>query len=107
MPLFEIVGCTSTKMTHSVDFAFLHFELEDNFTWALTMVKGLMSLKDNMPRVIVTDRDGALMNVVGTIVPETYTMLCFFHIGKNVRAKCMTDCKVHPKLRVQKLTRNN
>ena len=21
----------------------------------------------------------------------------FFHIGKNVRAKCITDCKVHPK----------
>jgi len=24
--------------------------------------------------------------------------LFFFHIGKNVRAKCITDCKVHPKL---------
>jgi len=23
--------------------------------------------------------------------------LFFFHIGKNVRAKCITDCKVHPK----------
>ena len=30
MPLFEIVGCTSTKMTYSVGFAFLHFELECN-----------------------------------------------------------------------------
>jgi len=26
MSLFEIIGCTSTKMTYSVDFAFLHFE---------------------------------------------------------------------------------
>jgi len=93
MPLFEIVGWTSTKMTYSVGFAFLHFELEDNFTWALTMVKGLLSSKDNMPEVIVTDMDGALMNAVGTVFPETYTMLCFFHIGKNVG----TDCKVHPK----------
>jgi hypothetical protein len=25
-------------------------------------------------------------------------MLCFFHIEKNVRAKCITDCKVKPKL---------
>jgi len=24
-------------------------------------------------------------------------MLCFFHIGKNVRAKCITDCKFNPK----------
>jgi len=90
MPLFEKVGCTSTKMTYSVGFAFLHFELEENFTWALTMVKCLLSSKDNMPKVIVTDRDGALMKVVGTVFPETYTMLCFFHIRKNVRAKCIT-----------------
>jgi len=78
MPLFEIVGCTSTKMTYSVGFAFLHFELEDNFTWALTMMKGLLSSKDNMLKVIVTLRDGALMNVVGTVFPETYIILCFF-----------------------------
>jgi len=78
MPLFEVVGCTSTKMTYFVGFAFLHFELEENFTWSLTMVKGLLSSKDNMPKVIVTDRDGALMNGVGTVFPERYTMLCFF-----------------------------
>jgi len=78
MPLFEIVGCTSIKMTYSVGFIFLHFELEDNFTWALTMVKGLLSSKDNMSKVIVTDMDGALMNAVGTVFSETYTMLCFF-----------------------------
>ncbi|KEH23062.1 hypothetical protein MTR_7g065910 [Medicago truncatula] len=41
MPLFEIVGCTSTKMTYSVGFTFLHFELEDNFAWELTILKGL------------------------------------------------------------------
>jgi hypothetical protein len=78
MSLFEIVGCTSTKMMYSVGFAFLHFELEDNFTLALTMVKGLLSSKDNMPKVIVTDRDDALMNVVVTVFPETYTMFCLF-----------------------------
>ena len=94
MPLFEIVGCTSTRMTYSVGFAFLHFELEDNFAWALTMLKGLLYSKDNMPKVIVTDMDGALMKAVGTVFPETYTMLCYFHIGKNVRSKCITDCKV-------------
>ena len=81
MPLFEIVGCTSTKMTYSVGSAFLHFELEENFTWALTMVTGLLSSKDNMPKVIVTDKDGDLMNAIGTIFPETYTMLCFFILG--------------------------
>jgi len=80
MSLFKIVGCTSTKMTYSIGFSFLHFELEENFTWPLTMVKGLLSSKDDMPKVIITDRDGALMKAVGTVFPETYTMLCFFSI---------------------------
>jgi len=86
-------------MTYLVGFVFLHFELEDNFAWALTMLKGLLSSQDNMPKVIVTDRDGALMKAVGTVFPKTYTMLCYFHIGKNVRAKyivrvtlCMYYC---------------
>jgi len=82
MPLFEIVGCTSTKMTYSVGFAFLYVEQEEHFTWALKMVKGLLSSKDNMPKVIVTDRDTALMNFVGTVFPETDTMLCFFILSR-------------------------
>ena len=31
MPLFEIVGVTSTKLTYSVAFSFLTFEKENNF----------------------------------------------------------------------------
>jgi len=78
MSLFEIVGCTSTKMMYSVGFVFLYREQEEHFTWALKMVKGLLSSKDNIPKVIVTDRDTSLMNDVGTIFHETDTMLCFF-----------------------------
>jgi len=33
------------------------------------MAKGLLSSKDNMLKVIVTDRDGALMNVIATVFP--------------------------------------
>jgi hypothetical protein len=32
MPLFEIVGVTSTNMEYSVDFSFLSFKKECNFT---------------------------------------------------------------------------
>jgi len=46
------------------------------------MVKGILSSKDNMPKVIVTDKDSALMNAVGTVFPETYTMLFFFISGR-------------------------
>jgi len=89
MPLFEIVGVTSTKMTYSVAFAFLSFEQENNFTWALEMLVGLLTSKLNMPKVVVTDRDTALMNVVATVLPETDHVLFYFHIEKNVKAKCI------------------
>jgi len=43
MPLFEIVGVTSTKLTYFVAFAFLSKEQEKNFTWALEMLVGLLN----------------------------------------------------------------
>ena len=85
--LFEIVGVTSSNMTYSVGFAFLSFE----------MLVGFLSSKLNMPKVVVTDRDNALMNVVAKVLPETNDILCYFHIGKNVKAKCITYCRIKPK----------
>jgi len=37
------------------------------------------------------------MNVVGNVLPETYHILYYFHIEKNVKAKCITDCRVKAK----------
>jgi transposase-like protein len=61
------------------------------------MLVGLLSSKLNMPKVVVTDRDNALVNVVAKVLPETDAILCYFHIGKNVRAKCITNCRVKAK----------
>jgi hypothetical protein len=61
------------------------------------MLVGLLTSKLNMPKVVVTDRDTGLMNVVATVLPETYHILCYFHIKKNVKARCITNCKVKAK----------
>jgi len=39
------------------------------------------------------------MNVVSKILPDTSAILCYFHIGKNVKVKCIANCrvKVNPK----------
>jgi len=97
MPLFKIVGVTSTKLTYSVAFAFLTYEKENNFIWTLEMLVGLLTSKRNMPKVIVTDRDPALMKVVSEVLLKTDHVLCYFHIEKNVKARCVTDCRVNPK----------
>jgi len=51
-----------------------------------------------MPKVVVTDRDRALMNIVANVLPDSSEILCYFHVGKNVRAKIITDCKVNQKV---------
>jgi len=43
MPLFEIVGGTSTNMTYYVGFGFIASKIEGNFTWVLEMLVGFFS----------------------------------------------------------------
>ncbi|XP_052728520.1 uncharacterized protein LOC128195310 [Vigna angularis] len=83
LPLLEIVGMTSTGLTFSATFAFLSTERQSNFTWALEKLKGLLLTSKGGPKVIVTDRDLALMNAIANVFPESYQMLCRFHILKN------------------------
>jgi len=46
-----------------------------------------------MPKVIITDRDTSLMNVVGKIFPTSTALVCEFHVLQNVRANRTLDCK--------------
>ncbi|GAU20665.1 hypothetical protein TSUD_230790 [Trifolium subterraneum] len=64
MPLFEMVGVTSTEESYNVGFAYIANEKEDDFTWALDTCVSLLKSKDTVPKVIVTDRDKSLMNAV-------------------------------------------
>ena len=93
MPMFEIVGVTSTDLTYSVGFGFVTHEKVENFVWVLQMMRKLLTSKMNMPKVVVTNRDKTLMNVVATVLPECYAMNCYFHVQKNVKARCILDCR--------------
>lgn len=86
MPLLEIVRMTSTNMTFSVAFVFLQHEMEDNFKWALDVLRGIMD-DSILPHVIVTDRDLALMNAISQVFSTTTHLLYRWHINKNALAK--------------------
>jgi len=93
MPMFEVVGVTSSDLTYSVGFGFVTHEKEENFVWVLKMLRKLFTSKKNMPKVIVTDRDGSLMKAVGIVFPERYAMNCYFLVQANVKQRCILDCK--------------
>jgi len=69
---------------------------EENFVWVLETMLKLLNSKSNMSKVVVTDRDATLMNAAATVLPKSSGVLCYFHVCKNVRAKCITDCRVKP-----------
>ena len=102
LPLLEIVGVTSTRLTFSVAFVLLSNERENNFIWTLQKLKGLFFRGDMYPQVIVSNRDLALMNAISVVFPEATNILCRFHINKNVKAKCkmFVDSRI-TKIRVE------
>ncbi|KAG5567257.1 hypothetical protein RHGRI_002722 [Rhododendron griersonianum] len=76
-PLLQIVGITCTELTFNVAFAFIECEKEENYTWVLEKLKGMMDA-DALPVVIVTDRELALMNAIRSVFPHATNLLCRF-----------------------------
>ncbi|KAL5127599.1 hypothetical protein HKD37_14G039990 [Glycine soja] len=71
LPLLDFVGVIPTGMTFSVE-----------------RFRYLFLRRDVLLKVIVTDKDLTLMNVVKNVFPECTNLLCRFHNDKNVKAKC-------------------
>ena len=87
MPFVEIVGVTSTNKTFCIAFAFIREEKMDNYKWVLEQLK--WTLNECMhPRVIVTDRELALMSACEKVFPHANHMLCRWHISRNIFKKC-------------------
>ncbi|KJZ70447.1 hypothetical protein HIM_09395 [Hirsutella minnesotensis 3608] len=89
MPLLNFCGSTSERMTFSIAAAFLTGEAELQYRWALSCLIELATEEGiPLPRVIVTDRELALMNALTlTALATVLHLLCRWHISKNVLAK--------------------
>ncbi|XP_057426429.1 PKS-NRPS hybrid synthetase cheA-like [Lotus japonicus] len=88
IPLLEIVGLTSTDKTYSIAFCYIVNEGTDDYVWALECMKSLLADQAMLPKVIVTDRDLALLSAAKQSLPNTTHLLCLWHINKCVLAKC-------------------
>ena len=87
MPFVEIVGVTSTNKTFCIAFAFIKDEKMDSYKWVLEELK--LTLNECMhPRVIVTDRELALMSACEKVFPHTNHILCRWHISRNIFKNC-------------------
>ncbi|KAI3806408.1 hypothetical protein L1987_22313 [Smallanthus sonchifolius] len=87
LPFVQVVGVTSTHQSFCIAHAFISKEREENFVWVLLQIKAMLQ-KCMEPRVIVTDRDKALMNACDKIFPDCSKNLCRWHIHENIAKHC-------------------
>jgi len=87
MPFVQIVGVTSTNKTFSIAFAFMQNEKTVSYTWVLNCLKLTLDMCMH-PRVILTDRELALMNACKEVFPNAAQLLCRVHISRNIFRNC-------------------
>lgn len=69
LPLFEIVGQSSTGHTFNVAFVFMEHEREENYKWALQRLETVVDTR-RPPNVFVTDKENALINAIKSTFPN-------------------------------------
>ncbi|MBW0569487.1 hypothetical protein O181_109202 [Austropuccinia psidii MF-1] len=91
IPLFHIVGFSSTNKTFPGAFCLMKNETELSYTWALNKYIAKVLNNTNLfpPQVIVVDRDLALKNSLRKLFPDSKVMLCIWHINKDVYSHFM------------------
>ncbi|KAM0048125.1 putative MULE transposase domain, FHY3/FAR1 family [Helianthus debilis subsp. tardiflorus] len=87
MPFVHVVGMTSTNKSFCIAHAVICKERRGNYVWVLEHIKSILH-ECMMPRVIVTDRELALINACSKVFPNATRLLCHFHIQQNIARKC-------------------
>ncbi|XP_076896387.1 protein FAR-RED IMPAIRED RESPONSE 1-like [Bidens hawaiensis] len=85
-PFVQFVGVTSTLKSFCIAHVVIIRERDGNFTWSLERLK-VMPDDFREPRVIVTNRDQALMNSCDIVLPNATKNLCGWHITENIKKK--------------------
>lgn len=88
LSLLNVVEITCLNSTFYVTFGFFLQERIEDFTWFLKILQTLyreLDLKD--PKVIVTNRDFALMAVIHKVFLHTKNLLCLCHINKCIQVE--------------------
>ncbi|GJU91435.1 PKS-NRPS hybrid synthetase [Tanacetum coccineum] len=90
MPLLDIIGVSCFNTSFYSGFVFLKKEDKDSYVWALTVFKKFLG-QANQPAVIMSDRELALMNGISDVFPTATSLLCVWHIQKNMFLNCKKD----------------
>lgn len=90
LPLLNVIAMTNMNTVLPIAQSWLPGEKED-FIWAIQQLQAMMeSYEIAWPSVILTDRDLACMNAIGGLFPGEPSLVCRWHMNRNVLAKTRT-----------------
>ncbi|XP_058751096.1 protein FAR1-RELATED SEQUENCE 5-like [Vicia villosa] len=100
LPLLEIVGVTSTKLTFSVSFAYLEHEREENFTWALEGLKELFCSEKLLLHVLLglqgKEKWMTIRDMSYNIASKYSVIFVSLSMLMNITVKLRPDCPLPP-----------
>ncbi|XP_026450699.1 protein FAR1-RELATED SEQUENCE 5-like [Papaver somniferum] len=102
MPILNFVGKTSTKSTFTVVFCFLKDETKESYMWELKKMK-LLYQEGYTPRVLITDKEQALMWAIPRVFLYARHHLCTFHIWNNVQTNCKRFIWPEKKTKIERI----
>jgi hypothetical protein len=107
MPVLNICGVTGSNKTTAIAICLLAKETEEDFVWALRqLAKLLRQERISYPRLVVTDRDRALLHAIRRVFPNTHQRLCEWHMKKDIQAYTRSTFKQVLNLRTQRFVDN-
>ena len=91
--MLNCVGITPFDKLFVICTTFIQREDEMNYDWRLLSLKTVLKSRrnDKNLRILVSDKDSALLNAEQQVFPNATRLLCRWHINKNVVGRC----KVH------------
>ena len=88
LPMLHISGFSSTNQTFTCAVAFLSQETTSWYSLALAAFLDLVDPSRQLKiRVIITDREVALIHAVEEHLPAAYRLTCLWHLGENIELK--------------------
>jgi hypothetical protein len=99
MPLLHFAGVYPSKprkgTSFSIGFCFLPSEEEAIYQWVVSEFQKAVYGDQFKPTIIITDDDTGLRKALSTVWPSVPSLLCRWHINKNVLTKAQETWRVN------------
>lgn len=90
MPLVDIVGRAANSRTFYIACAFVSDEKEGAYQWVLERLRDALHKNQiPIPLTIFEDDAESLLAALATVFPSTTSLLCVWHIQKNIEKRLM------------------